>query len=101
MKPSTIAKPGGRRKLKEKEEFLVNMVNQAKVIKANMSPFYFITWKGKRFQEHGWEETVWRKRGHELFCKYPQSTRGDFLIFLKSYTKYRVSQKKCLIVIFL
>ena len=41
MKPSTIAKPGGRRKLKEKEEFLVNMVNQAKVIKANMSPFLF------------------------------------------------------------
>jgi len=30
VKPSTPAKPGGRRKLKEKEELLINMVNQAK-----------------------------------------------------------------------
>ena len=29
-KPSIPAKPGGRRKLKEKEELLINMVNQAK-----------------------------------------------------------------------
>ena len=30
MKPSIPAKPGGRKKLKEKEELLINMVNQAK-----------------------------------------------------------------------
>ena len=30
VKPSIPAKPGGRRKLKEKEELLINMVNQAK-----------------------------------------------------------------------
>ena len=30
VKPSVSAKPGGRKKLKEKEELLINMVNQAK-----------------------------------------------------------------------
>ena len=30
VKPSIPAKPGGRKKLKEKEELLINMVNQAK-----------------------------------------------------------------------
>ena len=30
VKPSIPTKPGGRRKLKEKEELLINMVNQAK-----------------------------------------------------------------------
>ena len=30
VKPSIPAKPGGRRKLKEKEELLMKMVNQAK-----------------------------------------------------------------------
>ena len=30
VKPSIPVKPGGRKKLKEKEELLINMVNQAK-----------------------------------------------------------------------